>query len=80
MAKFLVLWRRNLLAPWPTDPAQLVKMMEQMFGSMERGKQDGSLKEWGRFLDSELGYTIAEGTSADVFKMSTCIVHGWIWR
>ena len=71
MTKFLVLWRRNMLAPWPTDRREIAENMEAMFEAIERYMDAGMIKENGLFADGDSGSFIFEGTSADVLKMTS---------
>jgi hypothetical protein len=71
MTKFLVLWRRNMLAPWPTDRREIAENMEAMFEAIERYMDAGMVKEAGLFTDGDSGSFIFEGTSADILKMTS---------
>jgi hypothetical protein len=71
MTKFLVLWRRNMLAPWPNDRREIAENMEAMFEAIERYVDAGMVKENGFFVDGDSGSFIFEGTSADVLKMTS---------
>ena len=72
MARFLVLWRMNLAAPWPTDPAELPKLAEKMWAVQDDLLKKGEVKEFGFFLDGTSGYTIDEGEAIDTFR-SNCM-------
>ena len=41
MARFLVLWRGNLLAPWPTDPSKALELSEKMWAAMDNSIKKG---------------------------------------
>jgi hypothetical protein len=71
MTEFLVLWRRNMLAPWPVDRREIAENMEAMFEAIERYVDAGMVKENGLFADGDSGSFIFEGTSADVLKMTS---------
>jgi hypothetical protein len=71
MTQFLVLWRRNMLAPWPTDRREIAENMEVMFNTTERYMGAGMVKENGFFVDGDSGSFIFEGTSDDVLKMTS---------
>jgi hypothetical protein len=71
MTKYLVSWRRNMLAPWPTDRREIAENMEAMFEAIERYMDTGMVKENGLFADGDSGSFIFEGTSADVLKMTS---------
>ena len=68
MARFLVLWRRNPVAPWPTDSAEYEKLMERLWIGIDDLIKKGEIKEFGYFLDGTSGYAIGEKESANVFR------------
>ena len=68
MAKYLVLWRKNPTAPWPTDPAELLKFNEMMWGLFDLQNKSGGVKDYGYFLDGNSGYTIAEGDAKESLR------------
>lgn len=68
MAKYLILWRLCPTAPWPTDPAELLKLNEMMWEMMDHAIKAGQVLETGYFLDGASGYTIAEGDSTDALR------------
>jgi len=67
MGRFLVLWRLNPLAPWPTDPSKTLELNEKMWASTDSAIKEGKIKEFGSFLDASSGYVIGEGEATDVF-------------
>ena len=68
MARFLVLWRQNPVAPWPTDPSEVLKLYERMFATMDDLIKKGEIEEFGFFPDANSGYVIGKGESTDVFR------------
>lgn len=68
MARFLTLWRRNPVAPWPTDPVEYSKLMETIWAGLDDLMKKGEVKEWGFFLDGTSGYAIGEMESIVAFK------------
>ncbi len=68
MGKFLILWQMNMAAPWPTDPKGLLEFDEKLWAGMDNLMKTGLIKEIGTFLDTNSGYAIGEGDSADIFK------------
>ena len=70
MAKYLNLWRKNPMAPWPTDPAEAAKLNEMLWAAVDNSMKTGEIKEFGFFLDGTSGYTIVEGEPADALKGS----------
>jgi len=68
MARFLVLWRRNPVAPWPTDPVEYLKLQERIWAGIDNLMKKSEVKEFGLFLDGISGYAIGEGDSATAFK------------
>jgi hypothetical protein len=67
MAKFLVLWHFNPMAPWPTDPAEMVKLSEMLNTQIDQHLKTGEIREFGYFLNGRSGYSIGVGESANTF-------------
>jgi len=68
VARFLVLWRTNPVAPWPRDPVEYSKLVERMWAVIDDAIKKGTVKEHGSFLDGAAGYSIGEGEAVDVFR------------
>ncbi len=68
MARYLILWRQNPVAPWPADPTEALKLTERMFAAMDDLMKKGEIEEFGWFQDANSGYVISKGESADVFR------------
>ena len=68
MTRYLVLWRQNSVAPWPTDPDEGLKMSEMLTGAVADLLKKGLIKEFGYFLDGISGYAIGEGDATDIFQ------------
>jgi L-rhamnose mutarotase len=68
MARYLVLWRRNPVAPWPKDLAESAKLHEVMWASIDNLMKKDEIKEFGWFLDGASGYSIGEGEPATVLR------------
>jgi hypothetical protein len=68
MARFLVLWHRNPVAPWPTDPAEYSKLQEKMWAGIDLLTKKGEVKDFSYFLDGTSGYAIGEGEAVDTFR------------
>lgn len=60
-----------MLAPWPADRREILENVEAMFEAIERYMDAGMVKENGFFIDADSGYFIFEGTSEDVFKITS---------
>ena len=71
MTKFLVLWRRNMLAPWSSDRREVEESIEAMFEAIERYMDVRMVKESAFFIDADSGCFIFEGSSEDVFKITS---------
>ena len=71
MTNFLVLWSRNMLAPWPADRREIAENVEAMFEAIERYMDIHMVTENGFFIDGDSGYFIFEGTSEDIFKITS---------
>jgi len=68
VARFLVLWHRNPVAPWPEDPEEFSKLMERLWAGMDDLMKKGEVKETGYFLDGTSGYAVGEVGSAEIFR------------
>ena len=68
MPKYLILWRRNDLAPWPTKPKEALEFAENLWLGMDMVSKKGLIKEHGSFLEGQEGYSIAEGEPAEIFR------------
>ena len=68
MPRFLILWDRNPLAPWPKDLKEHTKLMETMWAGIDNLMKMGEIKEFGWFLDGKSGYAIGEGESTTVIR------------
>jgi hypothetical protein len=77
MARFLVLWRVNWKAPWPTDPSKYLELNEKMWAGIDGLMKNGQIEEFGTFPDGESGYTIGKGETADLFA-SVMAFHPYI--
>jgi len=69
VARFLRLWRRNPLAPWPRDPVEFSKFMEKAIAAIDDAIKKGIIKEYGYFLDGS-GYMISEAEAEDSLRTS----------
>jgi hypothetical protein len=65
MAKFLNIWHSSPDAPWPTDPAEMAKLLEMMFAAIDNNLKSGLTTEFGYFADGRSGYAIGEGETKD---------------
>lgn len=68
MSRFLILWRMNLSAPWPTDPSESLKLNEMMWAAIDAFKAEGVIEDFGNFPDGTSGYAIGKGEATDVYK------------
>jgi hypothetical protein len=68
MARFLILWDRNPLAPWPKDLKETTKLLETLWAGIDNLMKKGEIKEFGWFLDGKSGYAIGEGESTTVIR------------
>jgi len=67
MSRYLILWRMNPLAPWPTDPSKTLELNEKMWAAMDDSMKKGLTKDYGVFPDGTSGYLIGEGEATNVF-------------
>ncbi len=70
MARFLILWRPNLLAQRLKDPSENLKFVEKAIATIDDLIKKGEVEEFGFFPDANSGYIIIKGESADVFRIS----------
>ena len=68
MGRFLVLWRQNPMAPWPTDPSEGLKMNEMMMMAIDDLMKKGEIEEFGFFPDGTSGYGISKGEITDAYR------------
>ncbi len=74
MTKFLTLWRSCPSAQLPTDPTELQKIRDMLWGLLDLGISMGQVKDAGYFLDGNSGYFIAEADASEALQaaISTC--------
>ena len=77
MARFLVLWHMNPVAPWPTDPSKTLELEEKMWAGIDALMQKGEIEEYGVFPDGTSGYVIGKGETADVYR-DVCMFQPYI--
>ena len=68
MARFLILWRMNLAAPWPTDASEALELNEMMWTAIDSFIKEGVVEDFGFFPDGISGYAIGKGEATDVFR------------
>jgi len=68
MVRFLAIWRVNPVAPWPRDPAESLKLMENAWAGLDDLIKKGEVKEFGWFEDGTSGYIICEMDPTAAFK------------
>ena len=78
MAKFLNVWRYNPNAPWPTDPAEMLKLFDMMTAMIDNALKTGDLLEFGYFPDGKGGYAIAEREAAKDQLRAVSSYRPWI--
>ena len=71
MGKYLTLWTQSPMAPWPTGPAEALKLNEALWAAMDGLMKKGEVTDFGWFLDGKSGYAIGEGDSATMFANIT---------
>ena len=70
MARFLILGRANLAAPWPTDPSEELEMEKMYYAALEESIKKGEIEDIGFFTDGQSGYVIVKGEAADVYRLT----------
>ena len=68
MARFLILWRMNLAAPWPTKASEALELNEMMWTAIDSFMKEGVVEDFGFFPDGISGYAIGKGEATDVFR------------
>jgi len=68
MARYLIIWSQNPMAPFPMDPEGSLALNEKMWAALDDLMKKGILSDFGFFLDGTSGYAIGEGTGEVVFK------------
>jgi len=68
VARFLVLWRVNPIAPFPTDPSKALELDEKVWAAIDGLIKKGEVEEFGVFPDGYSGYAIGKGESVDVYR------------
>ncbi|MGA7076556.1 MAG: hypothetical protein WBZ42_08455 [Halobacteriota archaeon] len=68
IAKFMVMWRYNPMAPWPADPTEIAKMWEMMWAGIDNNLKTGETLELGYFANATSGYGISSGETKDQFR------------
>ena len=68
MARFLVLWRVNPIAPWPTDPSKALELEEKVWAAIDGLMKKGEVEEFGIFPDGWSGYAIGKGETVDAYR------------
>lgn len=77
MARFLILWRVNLVGPWPTDLSKYLELQETMWAGLDGLMKKGEIEQFGVFPDGTSGYTIGKGETADVYR-DLCMFNPYI--
>jgi len=68
VARFLVLWRVNWSAPWPTDPSKNLQLNERMWTGIDALMKKGVVEDYGIFPDGASGYAIGKGEATDILS------------
>ena len=71
MGRYITLWTQSPMAPWPTDPAEALKLNEALWAAMDDLMKKGEVTDFGWFLDGKSGYAIGEGDSTTIFTNIT---------
>jgi hypothetical protein len=65
MTKYLVLWRLKA-EMLPDDPDGMEQAMGMLISNIAKDFADGTLLDWGLFLDGQYGYGIREMEASDL--------------
>lgn len=77
MAKFIILWHRNPVAPWPKTPEENLKFMEKAWTGIDNLIKKGEILEMGIFLDGKTGYAIAQGDNKATLRNVSMFMPFW---
>ena len=79
MGRYLITCRSNPSAPWPSDPDEYSKFIEQIWTGFEDFIKKGIIKDIGFFLDGQWdGYVIVEGEGADILSGNITFFPYWL--
>ena len=67
MSKFLTLWETDN-SKMPTNPDERAALFGKLTEMTKKMLDEGQIADWGIFAGGGAGYTISEGTEADVLK------------
>ena len=65
MTKYHIKWLMNL-SMIPEDPEKRAKLWLSMLEMIKSNLKSGNMIDWGEYCDLSGGYTLAEGTEADI--------------
>jgi hypothetical protein len=69
MSKYLILWTLDP-ARIPIDPRERGKGWEILMDMIKNDREQGILRDWGTFPSEGRGYSIVEGSTLEVMKMT----------
>ncbi len=69
MSKYLLLWTLDP-ARIPIDPRERGKGWEILMDMVKNDREKGILRDWGTFPSEGRGYSIVEGSTLEVMKMT----------
>jgi hypothetical protein len=69
MSKFLILWE-GVPGYMPADPKERAVIIGKMMEMTKKALAERQVKDWGLFPEGDAGYSVVEGTEADVLKIS----------
>ncbi|OGO07535.1 MAG: hypothetical protein A2Y92_05640 [Chloroflexi bacterium RBG_13_57_8] len=67
MSKFLILWE-GVPGTAPADPKERAAMLGKLLEMTKQALEKGQIKDWGLFAGGGSGYSIMEGTEAEVLR------------
>ncbi|MBW1860144.1 MAG: hypothetical protein JRI70_08750 [Deltaproteobacteria bacterium] len=65
MGRYLILWEMDKTRI-PVDPKERGSGWKALMDMVKKGIEEGSTKDWGKFVGETNGYTIFEGTELEV--------------
>jgi len=67
MTKYLVQWRIKM-EELSIEPEMMKKATDMLFSAVEKFFEEGTLLDWGLFLDGQYGYAVREMEPSDLQK------------
>jgi hypothetical protein len=77
ITKYVAKWKLNPHAPWPKDPKEYQKIIEDLWAGAGMLMKKGLLVDWGAFINTNQGYCVFEGDPATCMK-GVMMFYPWV--